>query len=127
MKNTGRIFIIINYFLLILSILIIFQCFSKKNSLLIISLFLIIQIADVSAGLKERVHFFAPSKEIALKDQIWKNLFQDHKILKTKPDYALLLAWNFSKEIIKNNVKYLNCGGKFIIPIPNVKIISKRK
>ena len=54
-------------------------------------------------------------------------VYSDHKILKTKPDYALLLAWNFSKEIIKNNVKYLNCGGKFIIPIPNVKIISKRK
>ena len=54
-------------------------------------------------------------------------VYSDAKILKTKPDYALLLAWNFSKEIIKNNIDYLNRGGKFIIPIPNVKIIKKRR
>ena len=51
-------------------------------------------------------------------------VYSDNKILKSKPDYALLLAWNFSKEIIKNNIKFLRKGGKFIIPIPNVKIIS---
>ena len=54
-------------------------------------------------------------------------VFSDEKILKTKPDYALLLAWNFSKEIIKNNIKFLKKGGKFIIPIPNVKIIKHKK
>lgn len=52
-------------------------------------------------------------------------IFSDSKILQTKPDYALLLAWNFSKEIIKNNKKFLKNGGKFIIPIPSVKIIKK--
>ncbi len=50
-------------------------------------------------------------------------VYSDDKILKTKPDYALLLAWNFSKEIIKNNLKYRKTGGKFIIPIPKIKII----
>ena len=53
------------------------------------------------------------------------DVFPDSKILATKPDYALLLAWNFSKEIIKNNSKFMNNGGKFIIPIPKIKIISK--
>ncbi len=51
-------------------------------------------------------------------------VFPDSKILKSQPDYALLLAWNFSKEIIKNNIKYLKKGGKFILPIPKVKIIT---
>jgi len=54
-------------------------------------------------------------------------VFSDDKILKSKPDYALLLAWNFSQEIIKNNIKYLKKGGKFIIPIPNVKIVENKK
>ena len=48
----------------------------------------------------------------------------DSQIIKLKVDYALLLAWNFSKEIIKNNIKFLKKGGKFIIPIPKVKIID---
>ena len=52
-------------------------------------------------------------------------VFSDKKLLKTMPDYALILAWNFQKEIIKNNNEYLKKGGKFIIPIPRLKIISK--
>ena len=48
----------------------------------------------------------------------------DNDIAKHKPDYALLLAWNFSKEIIKNNINFLKRGGKFIIPIPKLKIID---
>ena len=54
-------------------------------------------------------------------------VYSDKKILETKPDYALLLAWNFSKEIIKNNIKFMKRGGKFIIPIPNVKIVGFKK
>ena len=54
-------------------------------------------------------------------------VYSDAKILKSLPDYALLLAWNFSKEIIKNNINYLKKGGKFIIPIPKVKIIAYKK
>ena len=30
----------------------------------------------------------------------------DSQIIKSKVDYALLLAWNFSKEIINNNIKF---------------------
>ena len=52
-------------------------------------------------------------------------IFDDNKILKEKPDYAIILAWNFAKEIINNNRLYLKNGGKFIIPIPRVKIIKK--
>ena len=48
----------------------------------------------------------------------------DSQIIKSKVDYALLLAWNFSKEIINNNIKFLKKGGKIIIPVPKVKIID---
>ena len=53
-------------------------------------------------------------------------VFSDKEILKKKPDYALILAWNFKNEIMKNNNKYLKSGGKFIVPIPKVKIIGKK-
>ena len=50
-------------------------------------------------------------------------VYSDAKILKSMPDYAILLAWNFSKEIVNNNIEYLKKWGKFIIPIPRIKII----
>ena len=52
-------------------------------------------------------------------------VFSDKEILKKRPDYALVLAWNFYKEIISNNKNFLKMGGKFIIPVPKPKIISK--
>jgi len=52
-------------------------------------------------------------------------IYSDDVLLKDKPDYALILAWNFSKEIISNNQKFLEQGGKFIIPIPKPEIVEK--
>ncbi len=49
-------------------------------------------------------------------------ILSDSELIKRKPDYALLLAWNFSKEIMKNMKDYKKIGGKFIIPIPYPKI-----
>jgi len=50
-------------------------------------------------------------------------IYSDKKLLTDKPDYALVLAWNFAEEIMKNNKSYKKNKGKFIIPFPHPKII----
>ena len=44
-------------------------------------------------------------------------------LLKKKPDYLLLLAWNFAKEIMQKTEHYKKRGGRYIIPIPHLKVI----
>ena len=66
-------------------------------------------------------------------DSSWKqNLFSpglhipiySSSILEThKPDYILILAWNFADSIIKNNQEIIKSGTRFIIPLPTLEVI----
>jgi len=39
-----------------------------------------------------------------------------------KPDYFLVLPWHFRQEFIKRETDFLASGGKFIFPLPKIKI-----
>jgi len=41
-----------------------------------------------------------------------------------KPDYVLILAWNFARPIMEKHQRYLNGGGRFIVPLPECEVIS---
>jgi SAM-dependent methyltransferase len=47
----------------------------------------------------------------------------DKALIEEKVDYALLLAWNFADEIMENLTEFKQAGGKFIIPIPEPRIV----
>lgn len=39
-----------------------------------------------------------------------------------KPDYVIILAWNFAQAIMDKHAAYAEAGGRFIVPLPRVEI-----
>jgi SAM-dependent methyltransferase len=45
------------------------------------------------------------------------------KIRETRPDYLLILPWNFKDEIMAQMAGIREWGGKFVVPIPEVRVL----
>jgi SAM-dependent methyltransferase len=46
------------------------------------------------------------------------------RIDEVKPDYVLILPWNIKDEIVKQMAHIRSWGGKFVVPIPKVKVLD---
>ena len=62
-----------------------------------------------------KINKYSPGVHIPVVDE--------NTVFKSQPDYALILSWNVADYIIKSFYKK-GYRGKFIIPIPEVKIVN---
>ncbi len=65
-----------------------------------------------------------PFKQNKIAPGSWIPVRPPEMLLKDQPDYALLLAWNFAPEIIKRETEFQKRGGRFIMPIPEPKVLD---
>lgn len=42
-----------------------------------------------------------------------------------RPDYVMILPWNFRDEIVRQQQEFLEGGGRFIVPIPALEIVER--
>lgn len=45
------------------------------------------------------------------------------RLYEERPDYLVILAWNFAEEIMRNTRKFHERGGKYIIAIPELHVV----
>jgi len=50
-------------------------------------------------------------------------IISEKEARKMKPDYFLVLPWHFKHSILEREHEYLENGGKFIFPLPEIEII----
>ena len=71
----------------------------------------------------EFVADWSPHKQGKLMPGVKVPVVPAEELSKRAPDVTLLLAWNFADEILAQQVEYQRSGGKFLIPIPEVRLI----
>jgi SAM-dependent methyltransferase len=51
-------------------------------------------------------------------------VYAPERIDEVRPDYVLILPWNIKDEIVKQMAHIRSWGGKFVVPIPEVKVLD---
>ena len=65
----------------------------------------------------------SPAKQLKFTPGASIKVKEPDSLLSENISYALLLVWNFADEVIEQQKDFLENGGKFILPLPSVRVI----
>jgi len=84
----------------------------------------LLEFLDIGPDLVEYIVDRSPLKQGRYTPGTHIPVLPTERLLEDQPDYVLLLAWNFVDEVLRQQQEYRNRGGKFIMPVPTVRIIE---
>jgi SAM-dependent methyltransferase len=64
-----------------------------------------------------------PHKQGLLMPGVRVPIHPPERLLEERPEYVLLLAWNFAEEIAEQQRDYLEAGGRFVVPVPAPEVL----
>jgi SAM-dependent methyltransferase len=62
-------------------------------------------------------------KQGKLSPGVHRPILPAEALAEERPDFAVLLVWNFAEEIMGQQKAYTDKGGRFVIPLPEIKIM----
>jgi C-methyltransferase-like protein/putative zinc binding protein/methyltransferase family protein len=80
---------------------------------------------SLDAGAVEYVVDSTPYKQGRLVPGVRVPIEPPDHLSEDPPDYVVLLAWNFAREIIDREAGYVEQGGRFIVPLPSPYVVRR--
>jgi len=84
----------------------------------------LVNYCGVGSDLLDFVADVSPLKQGRVMPGVGIPIVPPSELQTRRPDYVVLLAWNFADEILRQQADYLRAGGRFVVPVPHPHVIA---